>query len=448
METSRLLVLSKRKLITPFFWVMFFILSFRVLARFPSGIFEALFILVVILVTAVSFRHIFIQWSLGKANYLQLILFPLFLLPFITAWQANREFQQPYLIGLLAQRQHFIIFAGYFLLVSLKNNFISIERLQKYFLRALFIIMGIMLFFSVFIDPLKFNGTDFVEFSLNKGWHYEFPGDVVATVILFSVFKILTENRYRFFIPLLFGVLYFLVYVQDRSQLLMMAVTVGIYFIRNVSLNKKVIYATWGTLLLMAATGITYLVSPDLINHYVTIFGNASTIVTGGHTTEYSTNMRIAESAIAIKGFFEHPFFGNGFVSSQFKGGFSGFFGYFYASDVGILGNLFVYGIIGTLIFYIPFLFAWSWSGRLRNNHDLLLTTCQYGLIFIFLDMITAASNIKYMGLPSVFFAIIYYYRYFGNQKSADASFHPGADQTSLRSNQNKLQKFSIEKGR
>ncbi len=123
--------------------------------------------------------------------------------------------------------------------------------------------------------------------------------------------------------------------------------------------------------------------------------------------------MRISEAAIAIKGIALHPFFGNGFVSSQFNGGFSGFFGYFFASDVGILGNLFVYGIIGTLIFYIPFFVTLSWTKRLRKNNDILLTTCQYGMVFIFLDMITAASNIKYMGLPSIFFGIIYYYRYF-----------------------------------
>ncbi len=421
METARIFALSKRKILTPALWVMFFILSFRVLARFPSGIFEALFICVVMITMLVSLREMIIGWSKGKSNYLQLLLFPLFLLPFITAWQANREFHQPYLMGLLAQRQHFIIFAGYFLLIALKKNWISEDRLKKRFITALFVIMGIMLFFSVFIDPQKFNGTEFVEFSLNKGWHYEFPSDVVATVILYSVFKILHQNTYRFLLPLLLGAVYFLVYIQDRSQLLMISITVFIYFMRNVSLSRKVIYAAWGGLLIVFALGLTMLVKPDLITHYITIFSNASTIVTGGTTSEYSTSMRLAESAIALRGFAEHPWFGNGFVSAQFKGGFSGFFGYFYASDVGILGNLFVYGIFGTLIFYIPFIYALKWSGKLRKNHNMLLTTCQYGMIFIFLDMITAASNIKFMGLPSVFFAIIYYYRFVKKEQESAA---------------------------
>jgi hypothetical protein len=417
MELSRLVIISRNKLLTPFIWVMFFLLSFRVLARFPSGIFEALFMLVVVICAVVSIRNIIMNWIQGKANYYLLVLLPLFILPFIVAFQANREFGQPYLLGLLSQRQHFIIFAGYFVFLHLQNSRQGNEIFTKRFILSLFIIMFIMLFFSVLIDPSKFNGTDFVEFSLNKGLHYEFPSDVVATVILFSTFKILNDNRLRYLIPLFLGFVYFLVYIQDRSQLLMISITIMIYFIRNVSLGKKVIYAAWGGLMLMLFVSIIMLVNPAFIDRYITLFANASTIATGGHTSEYSTSMRITESAIALKGFAEHPFWGNGFVSAQYKGGFSGFFGYFYASDVGILGNLFVYGIFGTLIFYIPFIVTAFWTKKLRNNNDILLNTCQYGLFFIFLDMITAASNIKYMGLPSVFFGIIYYYRFYSQPK-------------------------------
>ncbi len=409
---ARLILMLYNKVFIPFIWVMFFILSFRVLARFPSGIFEGLFLVMMVICMVISIREIVVGWTKGKSNYYQLVLLPLFLLPFIVAFQANRIFGQPYLMGLLAQRQHFIIFAGYFLVLQFQKGRIDLALFERRMLLALGIIMSIMMFFSIFIDPRFFNGTDFVEFSLNKGWHYEFPSDVIATVILFSTFKVLSENRFRYLVPLLMGLLYFVIYIQDRSQLLVITTTIGIYFLRNVSLGKKVVYASWGILLLLTGFGIIRLVNPELIDHYVTMFTNASTIATGGHTSEYSTNMRLAESAIALKGFAEHPFFGNGFVSAQYKGGFSGFFGYFYASDVGILGNLFVYGIIGTFIFYIPFLLVLSWTRKLRKYDDNLLTTAQYGLIFIFMDMITAASNIKYMGLPTIFFAIVYFYRF------------------------------------
>jgi len=412
MEAVRLIGYSRTKLVLPTIWFMFFLLTFRTLDRLPIGVFEILFLLVIIMVSVVSFRDMVVGWSKGSGNYLQLILFPLFLLPFVNAFQANQEFQQPYWMGLIAQRQQFIMFAGYFIVVALKRNWVSIDNLTKYLIKSLIIIMLIMLFFSVFIDPTKFGDSEFARYSLNKGWHYEFPSDVLANVIIFSMISVISSNNYKYIIPLGIGVIYFLLYIQDRSQILMICITLAIYFLRNVNLTKTFYFIVWGSIILLSTISLFMIFNPDIINHYITIFGNASTIVTGESTSEYSTNMRLSEGAIAIKGFYKHPWLGNGFVSSQFKGGFSGFFGYFYAADVGILGNLFVYGILGTLVFYLPFIFAVKWARKLRNNHHILLTTAQYGLIFVFLDMLTAASNIKFIGLPSIFFAIIYYFRF------------------------------------
>ncbi len=413
MELNRLINISKNSFILPFLWVLFFILSFRVLARFPSGIFELLFVLIVIITFSISLRQIILGWINERSNVYQLVLIPLFILPFIVAWQAYVEFGQPYLMGLLAQRQHFIIFAGYFLLIMLQRKKISLEKLERYLIISLIIIMVIMSFFSIFINPTIFSNTEFVEYNINKGWKYGFPSDVIATIILISCLKILRLNKFKYTIVLLFGILYFLIYIQDRSQILMITMTIGLYFLRNVTLNKKIIYIAYGTIAFALSLSLLTIFQPDLIDHYFTLFSNASTIVTGEQTSEYSTSVRLKESAIALKGIAEHPWFGNGFVSFQYKGGFSGILGYFYAADVGILGNLFVYGIIGTFIFYIPFILVISWTKKLRHQQDILLTTCQYGLFFIFLDMITAASNIKYLGLPSIFFAIIYYYRYY-----------------------------------
>ncbi|MBK7964576.1 MAG: hypothetical protein IPK10_04275 [Bacteroidetes bacterium] len=343
---------------------MFFLLTFRTLDRLPIGIFEIFFLLVVAIVSFVSIREMVLGWIKGTGNFLQLILLPLFLLPFINAWQANQEFLQPYWMGLFAQRQQFIMFAGYFIIIALKKNWVSIDNLTKYFIKSLFVIMIIMLFFSVFVDPTKFSETEFVRFSLNKGWHYEFPSDVVANIIIYAMIIILSSNNFKYLIPLGLGVIYFLIYIQDRSQILMICITIGIYFLRNVNLTKTFYFIIWGSIIIFSLIGIVLFINPEIISHYITIFGNASTIVTGESTTEYSTNMRLSEGAIAIKGFYKHPWLGNGFVSSQFKGGFSGFFGYFYAADVGIFGNLFVYGILGTLVFYLPFIFAVKWARK------------------------------------------------------------------------------------
>src|SRR5690606_12721301 len=111
---------------------------------------------------------------------------------------------------------------------------------------------------------------------------------------------------------------------------------------------------------------------------------------------------------------------GNGFLSNQYNEGFSGMYDHFFPTDIGIMGNLFLYGIIGTLCFYLPFLAAFSYRKFLRKNNDIFLMTCQYSMLFIFSQMFIAARNIQNMGLIMFIFAVIYYFRYYepegGNQ--------------------------------
>lgn len=405
--------LLRNRLALPVLWTLLFIISFRVLARFPSGIFEILFILIILITGFITLKSVVSDWLHQKANYYQIILLLFLLLPFLVANQARIEFGQPFYLGVFAQRPHFIIFTGYFVYLSLRKGWISIDKLEKRLMTSLLIILSIMMFFSVFIDPVRFNGTEFVEFNINKGWKYGFPTDMVAAVILYYSFKLLAYNRLRYIAPLFAGILYFMFYIQDRSQIVTISLTIGLFFVLNVPLNRKILYLNFGLVLAGITIGLIQLFKPDLINHYITIFSNASTIATGETTSEYSTSVRIKESTIALAGIQKNPWLGNGFLSSQYKGGFSGMFGYFYAADVGILGNLFVYGITGTLLFYTPFILTFLWRKKLNRHKSTLLKTCQYGLVFIFLDMITAASNIKYPGLPVVFFAIVYFYRFY-----------------------------------
>lgn len=409
-----------KSLTAPAVWVLFFIVSFRVLARYPSNLYEILFSGLIILSTFVILYDFSLSLRKGKFNYLQILFVALSMLPIMASVRAQTIFHQPFIIGLLAQRSFFILYAGYFLLFALRKKWIRIERLNKWFVVSLFVIMGIMLFFSIFIDPLKYSNTEFVEYSMNKGWHYEFPTDVVAALIIFSAIRFLDSTAVRYLFAMALGVIYFLVYLQDRSQLLFIFLTMFLYYLKNFGIRKQLIYLMSGTIFSIIAIGFLIVLAPNFMQHYSSIYSNASTIVLGGTTTEYSTNARIAEGAIAISGIKKHPWLGNGYLSSKFKGGFSAQFGYFYASDVGILGNLFVYGIIGFILLYLMFILPYRWSKQTTDPKDDFLKVYQYILVFIFLDMITAASNLRFIGLLGFSFCILYYYRFMHEQQKQD----------------------------
>jgi hypothetical protein len=394
-------------------WTLFFLLCFRVMSRFPAGMIEeGLFLGLVLFVAAVSIMDMIRAASRGNPSHFHFILIPLLLLPFISAWQAKAVFRQPFLLGLLTQRQHFILFCGYFSWLALERGWIRAEILRIYFIRALYLSVGIMAFFYIFVDPSIYKETDFVKYTLNKGWQYEFPQSLAAIVMVHALIEAWSERRRLAYAVFLLTAGYFVVFGQDRSQLLFAGITLFVYFVKNLDAYRKFkqVFLLGG--ILLATITALQLFRPDLLDHYFRLFANASSIVTGAQTDEHSTNIRYVESAIALRGFSQHPWLGNGTVSAQFQGGFRGFFGYFYPGDVGILGNLFVYGILGTLVFYIPFFLALRWSLQMRGYSPPFLMTCTYALLFIFLDMLTAAVNIKFIGLQAFCFAVIYYYRF------------------------------------
>lgn len=412
MEAPRLFSLSIKKFFIPAAWVLFFILSFRVLARYPIKIFEVLFIVVIALSLLILAIDVIQASRKTRFNYLHVFFFILSILPLISAQQAQQIFGQPFLLGIGAQRSFYIIYSGFLIVVALKKGWVRIEQIYDWFILSLFIMMAAMLYFNVFIDPLKFSNTEFVEYSSNKGWHYEFPANVASALIIFSAIRFFQVNSMKHLFSLVLSSGYFLVYQQDRSQIVALCVTLLIYFLRNLRLQRKLVLGFTGILSAIILVNLISLIRPEFVDHYLRIFTNASTVVLGGETTEYSSNMRIAESAIALDGFKRHPWFGNGVVTSHFRGGFTSFFGYFYASDVGILGNLFVYGIIGTAMLYLFYVFSLRWSIQIKGYSDDFLTLCQYILVFAFFDMFTDAFNLKFIGLLSFAFCIVYYYRF------------------------------------
>jgi hypothetical protein len=158
--------------------------------------------------------------------------------------------------------------------------------------------------------------------------------------------------------------------------------------------------------------GTIGILAPDFIEKNINLYVTAAETLSGEKVAESSTHVRFMESKIALDGFLKHPILGVGFLSTKWKDGFRSLNKHFYPIDVGLLGNLFVYGIIGTLIFYIPFFLSWRYSFKINNKDDALLVSTIYVMLFQFADYFTCASNQKFYGVIAVYFGIIYYYRY------------------------------------
>jgi hypothetical protein len=401
-------------------WFLFFANAFACFVRIPartvvdvsSGIFLGILVI-----------HYLYEWMRSlktkKVKMISLLMLPLILMPVISAIQAARVFGQPAIYGFLAQRQVFMALCAHFIVTALERKWLSEDSFEKYFVRSLQILLFIFLIFYMFVNPSRFIDTDFVTFSPNKGVRYEFPDSCIYGLFLYSLFKVWIKKEKKWWVTVAFSLFYILVYLLDRTQLVALAGTVGLYVLLNFSISRMIRMVILGAFGILLVFGLLAFMAPDFLDKNLKLYATAFETLTGEKVAESSTNIRFLESKIALAGFTDHQAIGVGFLSTRWNDGFRMINKYFYPTDVGLLGNLYVYGIIGTLVFYIPFLFALKYHFKLRKEHATLLVASQYVLIFLFADMLTAATNQKFYGVIAVFFGIVYYYR-FRNNKEED----------------------------
>jgi len=394
-------------------WFLFFASAFSIFGRLPNRIFVDVSSLGFLFILLVHYGfECYKSVRIKKVRNITLIMLPFLIMPIISAIQASKVFGQPIVFGLIAQRQLTMVLCAHFVATALSDSWLSKEKFEKYFIGSLHIMLFVFLVFYMFVDPARFIDTDFVTLSLNKGYRYEFPDSCIYGLFLYGLFKIWITKEKGWLLSVLLSAFYILVYLMDRTQLIAIAGTIGVYVLLNFSFPRIIrtaIVAGVGGVIAFGALG---LLAPEFLTKNINLYVTAVETLTGEKVAESSTNVRFMESKIALDGFIKHPIMGVGFLSTKWNDGFRSLNKHFYPVDVGILGNLFVYGIIGTLVFYIPFFITWKYSRKIKSKNDALIVSSIYVLLFQFADYFTAASNQKFFGVVAVYFGIVYYYRF------------------------------------
>jgi hypothetical protein len=295
----------------------------------------------------------------GFEAYVSLLMI---LIPFWSAVAANREFGQPLIYGLLAGRG-MVLAAGVPLLLQMTISrglitFIDLKVVLKalaWFTLTLFLLMSFLL------DPQSVivSGTGFV---VGSGDTARFVYD--TTFIIFGFFYyMLKGTRLKSSICYLKAVPFFLFLMlvfQGRSTLLSglaaYLILAGLWASNRGRFLRSMAKAVVGIGLIWVGL---YFLNQGLFFTLVNKFSDAFTVVFKFELTDDpSANSRIEQIALAMPHIMNHWLVGNGTISNQWSGGFENVVGYFYPSDIGLIGVEFSYGVLGAILYSIQFKFA------------------------------------------------------------------------------------------
>lgn len=293
-------------------------------------------------------------------------------IPITAAYMASDEFNQPFLYGYLAMAPTLQVSVVLIFLNLYGGRFFTFLDIE----RAILWLIWISIFIHVLI-PKIFNANEFENIDGFIGGmenigekKFILPGQFICLGFYYYAFSSYWERNIKHGVIALL-IFSFLALFGGRSGF---ASILGSYlfFLFRWGNSRKKIY----TFLKVSVLGILLIIFFALLSSVEFSerqekFSDAITVVIKQEQVEdISANARNMESEIALPYIEKHWFLGNGVLSNQWNDGFKTIFGHFHPSDIGLLGALYMYGLLGCLLFLVQYYFAIKYSKALPTHGE------------------------------------------------------------------------------
>jgi hypothetical protein len=359
------------------------------------------------LVVSLIFVSLYIANNINKSrkinNNIKYLLLLMLLVPFYSATMAHIEFDQPILYGLLSQRGWAVIGAALFLyyLISTKENMLQILELSLVVLAWSSLLFFSYLYLTFDIESINLE-SNFAHESQNRGLRLKLNNYFITFGTLYYFIKFNSLRSVKYFLYFVLFALYIFFLMQGRMYLIQIITVILIYTYRSGNFSNFFIKTISAALILAGLIFSLYFFFPDVVIKIYDIFSQMLIVLGGNESLDSSSNSRIYQSAVALDYFTLNPdslWLGVGKLSHHWNDGYQSIFGYFYPTDIGLLGGLFQFGVLGMIfIWLIPIFLSYKLIKSVEvNNLNLFLITLQYLLVYYMVKSINTGNYVFFM---------------------------------------------------
>ena len=324
----------------------------------------------------------------------------------IMAWW---EFGQPIIYGVLSNRQFVLTLGAAYLLMVMRWGYITLEDIDRVLITMAWMLLVIYTVAYVAINPVDFidYGLSFVGRKANGEFFLKFDAIPVVYGFLYYFLHGLRSRRGKSYILSIPFALYFIVLQQGRALLVAVLLTCLILIVKWSSTARL---ATLFPKIVITIACISlgfFMLRTDHMSTYGQHLSSAFTVLFSGElTSDDSANVRIYSTQKVLPYIEKHWLLGSGNLSYQWNEGYKSIFGYFYTSDIGLVGVIYLYGIMGTAILLFQFWFAKRYG---QKAPTLPLTDASNGMVlFIVISSSVTGLIAHYPAVSLIFIAVLY----------------------------------------
>lgn len=351
------------------------------------------------------------QWvnNKDKLSRFELLMMMMMIFPIWSAIASAINFSQPLIYGIGTTRNFYLFLLGPFFYYLLHKKIITLIFLKNTMLAASWFTLAVFIIIYLSINPEKYPDRFFIGFNeLKGGYIFKFNIALLIFTLLYYSIRFLSTHRFLYLL-LSLPFFYMMLFIrQDRSIIIMTLFVMLIFYFKRIFFQSAIRYSAMIILLIFTVFFIVEITDYKPSDQSVSRFYNLWLTVTGRETDESATNIRRLEVIKAWPDIEKRFLFGNGELSPRWQDGFSRIYGYFYPSDIGIIGILYLFGITGTLLLFVQFLFAHKIIKKL-NVEDPFTITCTYYLLFCFLDSFTSGQSAFFPSNSTIIIAILFF---------------------------------------
>jgi uncharacterized membrane protein len=393
---------------------VFFILTFRTFQFFPGMtiVKEAWLVCAFLFL---SFPYLYWKARSGWAvSVFELYIIGMIIfIPLLAGISAWREFGQPIIYGVLAQRSIILGAGALAMIYALRKHLINLCDVEKSLLLLAWGTLIIYLLMGAFLDPAQFAdaGIGFVGGGNVGEAFFRFDATFIIFGFLYFSFLGLRAQSRRYWLLSLPFAAYLVLTESGRSLLVALLGSFTFFAYRWSSFRRLAVVVPKFFAVGLLFTLFLYATNADFLTNKLGKFSDAFTVATTRQLTEdASANARIIETLIATPYIQKHWLLGNGDISNQWQGGYEAVLGgYFYPSDIGIIGIMFMYGLFGVLLFATQFIFAIRFSRRIPKKIGSLplLDATKGFLLYLAIHSLVTGKFAHYSEVSFLFIALL-----------------------------------------
>jgi len=331
--------------------------------------------------------------------------------PLYLAVMAYFEFGQPLLYGVLSGRSIWLVAAPFLLLQAHRLKLVDQHDIERSLVILSWFLLVACLLLNAFGNPSAYaetaglvGGNDVI------GYEFIFPVSLLVFATLYYFVMGVQSQNTRYYV-LAMPFLLFLVLVDGGRSLIVSLMAAGVYLSwRYISFTRLMV---WGPKLLLMAVGVLILlmtIKPDYMAELGEKFSDAFLVVMSGESgNDASANARIYEIKTATPYIEKNWLFGNGHLSHKWEDGYESKLGYFFPSDIGLVGILYKYGVVGFIFFMFQFYFIFKFRKFIpKDKRSAFILAIEGYLLYMVFHSLVTGEFVGYVEVGLLFISILY----------------------------------------